>query len=75
MNPRRNRTAIVRDGWLRAANILLCCFFVGGAQLIRLWQRLPLNQRNERGILTFYRWLEQHRPELLDRNGGDPYRS
>jgi hypothetical protein len=32
-----------------------------------------MSEQTETAALLFYRWLEQHHPELLPRGQGDPY--
>ena len=39
----------------------------------QLFQARPFEQQTETAALLFYRWLEQHHPELLPRGQGDPY--
>ena len=44
------------------------------AQLMDLWLRRPLENRTEKDLLAFHGWLHEHRPELLKRGRGDPYK-
>jgi hypothetical protein len=43
-------------------------------RLIRLWLARPENNRTEKDLVVFYRWLEENRPELLKRHDDDEYR-
>jgi hypothetical protein len=41
--------------------------------LLQLWSEQAAEERTEDGVFNFYGWLEQNRPELLDKGQGDPY--
>jgi hypothetical protein len=43
------------------------------AKLVALFQQCPQTKRTRDDVVEFYRWLEENRPELLKRYGGDPY--
>ncbi len=43
------------------------------AQVLSLWLKRPTEKRTDNDVLSFYGWLEQNRPELLNRRHGDPY--
>jgi hypothetical protein len=43
-------------------------------EILELWHRRPEHRRTGTDMVTFYRWLEQNRPDLLSPPGlGDPY--
>ncbi len=41
--------------------------------LVGLWLQREPRLRTGDGVIAFYRWLERHRPELLNRRHSDPY--
>ena len=44
------------------------------AQLIALWLERPSEERtDETGIVNFYKWVKDNRPDLLKSGAGDPY--
>ena len=43
-------------------------------RLIPLWLKRPENQRTEKDLVIFYRWLEENHPELLKRHNDDEFR-
>ena len=45
------------------------------ARVRQLFLALPMEERSETGVLLFFRWLEQHHPELIPKDKpGDPFR-
>lgn len=42
--------------------------------LLQLWLLREPERRNSNGVLAFYGWLEQNRPELVKRGHVDPYK-
>jgi len=42
-------------------------------QLLELWWERPADRRTADDVVAFYRWLENHKPELLNRRHSDPY--
>jgi hypothetical protein len=45
------------------------------ALLLELWWQRPTDKRTSDEIVAFYGWLENNRPELLNRRRGDPYQN
>lgn len=44
------------------------------AQLLAIWLERPEDERTpQTGILNFYLWLTENRPDLLVKGKGDPY--
>jgi hypothetical protein len=44
------------------------------AQLLEIWLEGPPEERTEEtGILIFYEWVQENRPDLLKSGAGDPY--
>ena len=39
----------------------------------QLFEARPSEEHTETGVLLFYRWLQQHHPELLPSGPADPY--
>lgn len=43
-------------------------------EVCKLWRRQsPDIWQAETGVLDFYKWLEDNRPDLLPKGTGDPY--
>jgi hypothetical protein len=40
-----------------------------------LWLTRSVEKRTDNDVLAFYGWLEQYRPDLLNRKNGDPYQN
>jgi hypothetical protein len=43
------------------------------ARVRQLWQVSPERNNSETGPLNFYKWLQEHNPDLLPPGQGDPY--
>jgi hypothetical protein len=41
--------------------------------LVQLWLERSAEERTEDGVFNVYGWLEQNRPELLEKGHGDSY--
>jgi hypothetical protein len=44
-------------------------------QVRQLWAARPSKRCTAIDVLEFYKWLEEHRPNLLKRGGGDAYQN